>query len=104
MDWKREEIEELKGLKNYIDYLSESEYAEDDGTDEGEDIMKHHFYYQDKLRAIIDEIISCYELYNDYDVFTNEKSREEFKNKFTVVSHILLASNKVKMEDLENEQ
>ena len=99
MNWKREEIEELKGLKNYIDYLSESEYSEDDGTEEDKDIMKHHFYYQDKLKAIIDEIISCYELYNDYEGFKDEEKREEFKNKFMVVSHILLASNDVKMED-----
>ena len=103
MNWKRKEIEEIKVLKNYIQYLRDIETQEDDGTEEGKYIMKHHYYYQDKIEAIIDEIISCYELYNDYEGFTNEKTREEFKNKFTVVSHILLASYDVKMEELENE-
>lgn len=101
--WKTEEIEKIKGLKDYIQYLRDIETQEDDGTSEGREIMKAHYFYQDKIEAIIDEIISCYELYNDYEEFDDEEKKEEFKNKFMVVSHILLASNEVKMEDLEDE-
>lgn len=93
--WKTEEIEKIKGLKDYIQYLRDIETQEDDGTPEGEEIMKAHYLYQDKLEAIIDEIISSYELYNDYEEFEDEKTKEEFKNKFHVIGHILLASNEV---------
>ena len=103
MDWRKEEIEKIKSLKDYLDYLAESEYSEDDGTAEGRNIIKHHFYYQNKLKAIIDEIVTCYELYHDYEGFKNKKIKEEFKNKYAAISHILLASNDVKMEELEDE-
>ena len=102
--WKDLEIEKLEDLLLYIDYLSEVEIQEDDGTEEGEKIVKTHLYYQDKLKAIIKEIISSYHLYKDYNSYDeNDSYRDRFRYKFDLVSYLLLASDDVKMEDSKDE-